>query len=257
MKIKYIKFTKVTKTILYCLILLFSILIALYGYKRIKIENEKIAHGYAKIKPTTGMRHLVEQYVKAMQNRDVKLYESLIYPDSLSKLKSRPGIFKFYLNKNFDYFRPISGSEVSINSISAKEITWDEIRREEMIIKPEIYFDSLPRYSVNFTCRKKDQPQSNGFGSTLHITNYWGRYKIVIPDIYKLYVDMGLLDEAVKITEKNLSGDFYVEEILPGETLQEIADRHGLTPEAIIKVNPNIPADGKLKPFSSIKIPKE
>ena len=65
------------------------------------------------------------------------------------------------------------------------------------------------------------------------------------------------LDAAVKITETETPGSLYTEEVLPNETLQDIADRHGMTPEEIIAVNPGLSADGKLKPFTSIKIPNK
>ncbi|MBN1865369.1 MAG: LysM peptidoglycan-binding domain-containing protein [Victivallales bacterium] len=51
------------------------------------------------------------------------------------------------------------------------------------------------------------------------------------------------------------SQDFFMEEILPNETIQEIAERHGLSVEALLKANPEIKLNQKLKPFTSIKIP--
>ena len=51
-------------------------------------------------------------------------------------------------------------------------------------------------------------------------------------------------------------GSLYTEEVLPNETLQDIADRHDLTTEELRALNPGLPEDGKLKPFTSIKIPK-
>lgn len=65
------------------------------------------------------------------------------------------------------------------------------------------------------------------------------------------------IEEAVKVAEQEIPGSLYTEEVLPNETLQEIAERHGFTPEQIRAVNPGLPADGKLKPFSSIKIPNK
>ena len=65
------------------------------------------------------------------------------------------------------------------------------------------------------------------------------------------------LDAATKIAETETPGSLYTEEVLPNETLQDIADRHGMTPEEIRAVNPGLPADGKLKPFTSIKIPNK
>ncbi len=49
--------------------------------------------------------------------------------------------------------------------------------------------------------------------------------------------------------------NFFMEEILPNETIQEIAERHGLSVEALLKANPEIKPNQKLKPFTSIKIP--
>lgn len=65
------------------------------------------------------------------------------------------------------------------------------------------------------------------------------------------------LNEAAKTATNPLPDDLYTEEVLPNETLQEIAERHGLKVEDLRKVNPGLPADGKLKPFSSIKIPNK
>jgi LysM repeat protein len=65
------------------------------------------------------------------------------------------------------------------------------------------------------------------------------------------------LDSAAATADTPLADDLYVEEVLPNETLQEIAERHGLTVEDLLKVNPSIKADQKLKPFSSIKIPNK
>ena len=49
--------------------------------------------------------------------------------------------------------------------------------------------------------------------------------------------------------------DFFMEEILPGETLQEIAERHAITVDDLLKANPEIKPGQKLKAFTSIKIP--
>ena len=65
------------------------------------------------------------------------------------------------------------------------------------------------------------------------------------------------LDAAAKVASTPLPDDLYTEEVLPNETLQEIAERHGFTEEDLRKVNPDLPSDGKLKPFSSIKIPNK
>lgn len=65
------------------------------------------------------------------------------------------------------------------------------------------------------------------------------------------------LNDAAKTATNPLPDDLYTEEVLPNETLKEIAERHGVTEEELRKVNPGLPADGKLKPFSSIKIPNK
>jgi len=46
-------------------------------------------------------------------------------------------------------------------------------------------------------------------------------------------------------------------EVLPGETLQSVADLYGLTVEDLRKANPGLPADGKLTPFKNIKVPNQ
>ena len=65
------------------------------------------------------------------------------------------------------------------------------------------------------------------------------------------------LTDAAETAANPLPDDLYTEEVLPNETLKEIAERHGLTEEDLRKVNPGLPADGKLKPFESIKIPNK
>jgi LysM repeat protein len=65
------------------------------------------------------------------------------------------------------------------------------------------------------------------------------------------------LTDAAETAANPLPDDLYTEEVLPNETLQEIAERHGFTEEDLRKVNPGLPADGKLKPFESIKIPNK
>lgn len=65
------------------------------------------------------------------------------------------------------------------------------------------------------------------------------------------------LDKAAATTDVPLSEDLYTEEVLPNETLQEIAERHGLKVEDILKVNPSLNANQKLQPFTSIKIPNK
>ena len=65
------------------------------------------------------------------------------------------------------------------------------------------------------------------------------------------------LDKATEIVDTEPAGALYTEEVLPNETLQDIADRHGMTPEDIIAVNPGLSLDTKLKPFTSIKIPNK
>ncbi|NOY74240.1 MAG: LysM peptidoglycan-binding domain-containing protein [Kiritimatiellaeota bacterium] len=54
-----------------------------------------------------------------------------------------------------------------------------------------------------------------------------------------------------------LPGAPYTEEVIPNETLQEIADRNGCTVEEILKANPNIKSEDDVKPFTSIIIPKK
>lgn len=58
-------------------------------------------------------------------------------------------------------------------------------------------------------------------------------------------------------TSSEVPGAPYTEEVIPNETLQEIADRHGCTVEEILKVNPSIKSEDDLKPFTSIVIPKK
>ena len=65
------------------------------------------------------------------------------------------------------------------------------------------------------------------------------------------------LDSAAATTEVPLADDLYTEEVLPNETLPEIAERHGLKIEELLKVNPGLKVNQKLKPFTSIKIPNK
>ena len=51
--------------------------------------------------------------------------------------------------------------------------------------------------------------------------------------------------------------DYYTEQILPDETIEEIAERNNFTVEEILKVNPQIKPGEKIKSFSTIKIPKK
>ncbi len=54
------------------------------------------------------------------------------------------------------------------------------------------------------------------------------------------------------------NAEFYMHEVIEGETsLDEIAALYGVKADDIRKLNPDIPADGKLKPSSSLKIPKK
>jgi LysM repeat protein len=70
-----------------------------------------------------------------------------------------------------------------------------------------------------------------------------------------------VLDEldsnSVESKSTETPGSPYTEEVIPNETLQEIADRHGCTVEEILKVNPNLKSEDDLKPFTSIIIPKK
>jgi LysM repeat protein len=66
------------------------------------------------------------------------------------------------------------------------------------------------------------------------------------------------LDSSSVVTKSTETpGSPYTEEVIPNETLQEIADRHGCTVEEILKVNPNLKSEDDLKPFTSIIIPKK
>ena len=64
------------------------------------------------------------------------------------------------------------------------------------------------------------------------------------------------LDNAAESGETDKPMSCYTEVAIPGDTLQSIADRNGLTPEQIRAANPDIPPDGTIKPFATIKIPK-
>lgn len=70
-----------------------------------------------------------------------------------------------------------------------------------------------------------------------------------------------VLDEldstSVSTRASEAPGSPYTEEVIPNETLQEIADRHGCTVEEILKVNPKIKSEDDLKPFTTIIIPKK
>jgi len=67
--------------------------------------------------------------------------------------------------------------------------------------------------------------------------------------------DDSSLDKAAKIAENaSKKSEFYEEQILPSDTLEDIANRNGVTPEDIRALNPQIPPSGKLKPFTTIKI---
>ena len=65
------------------------------------------------------------------------------------------------------------------------------------------------------------------------------------------------LAEAADTAATPLPDDLFSDEVLPGETLREIAEQHGFTVEELRAVNPGLSADGQLKPFSSIKIPNK
>lgn len=79
----------------------------------------------------------------------------------------------------------------------------------------------------------------------------------ILPDNKKSTASNAIDIEIDKVVDYDASGDLYTEEILPNETLLEIAERHGLTVEELLKVNPELKANQKLKPFSSIKIPNK
>jgi LysM repeat protein len=67
-----------------------------------------------------------------------------------------------------------------------------------------------------------------------------------------------LIDETLESAPDNLpKGDYYTEQILPDETIEEIAERNGFTVEEILKANPQIKPGEKIKSFSTIRIPKQ
>jgi len=65
------------------------------------------------------------------------------------------------------------------------------------------------------------------------------------------------LAEAADTAANPLPDDLFTDEVLPGETVQEIAEQHGFTEEELRAVNPGLPANGKLEPFTSIRIPNK
>lgn len=62
-------------------------------------------------------------------------------------------------------------------------------------------------------------------------------------------------DTAIDDLLKDSGQSFNDHQVLPGETLQSIADLYGLQAEDLRKANPAVPADGKLTPFSNLKVP--
>ena len=67
-----------------------------------------------------------------------------------------------------------------------------------------------------------------------------------------------LIDDTVDNAPSNIPKDnYYTEQILPDETIEEIAERNGFTIEEILKVNPQIKPGEKIKSFSTINIPKK
>ena len=64
--------------------------------------------------------------------------------------------------------------------------------------------------------------------------------------------------ETDKMIDDLLKADgqsFSEHQVLPGENLQSVADLYGMKVEDLRKANPAVPADGKLAPFSIIKVP--
>ena len=67
-----------------------------------------------------------------------------------------------------------------------------------------------------------------------------------------------LIDDTLDNAPSNTPKDgYYTEQILPDETIEEIAERNNFTVEEILKVNPQIKPGEKIKSFSTIKIPKK
>jgi len=66
-----------------------------------------------------------------------------------------------------------------------------------------------------------------------------------------------LIEDAVDAVNSTKPGDaYYREQVLPDETLEEIAERNAITVEDILKINPQIKKDRKIEPFSFINLPK-
>ena len=66
-----------------------------------------------------------------------------------------------------------------------------------------------------------------------------------------------LIEETVKDAKSSdASKAYYTEQVLPDETLQEIAERNGLTVKDLLKANPQLKPGQKIEPFSNINIPK-
>jgi LysM repeat protein len=68
-------------------------------------------------------------------------------------------------------------------------------------------------------------------------------------------------DDLIEETVNNSKGSesskaYYTEQVLPDETLEEIAERNGLTVSELLEVNPQIVPGQKIEPFSNINIPK-
>jgi LysM repeat protein len=60
------------------------------------------------------------------------------------------------------------------------------------------------------------------------------------------------IDDLVKSAES-----FSEHQVLPGENLQSVADLYGMKVEDLRQANPGVAADGKLPPFSIIKVPNQ
>jgi LysM repeat protein len=60
-----------------------------------------------------------------------------------------------------------------------------------------------------------------------------------------------MIDDLLKADGQSFSEH----QVLPGENLQSVADLYGMKVDDLRKANPALPADGKLAPFSIIKVP--
>jgi LysM repeat protein len=76
-------------------------------------------------------------------------------------------------------------------------------------------------------------------------------------DVDELGTEEMDLEKAAKIAEEASHVDeYFTEQVLPSDTLDDMARRNGVTVEQLRKLNPQIPQNGKLKPFTELKIRK-